>query len=61
MQSPEKETKGVLLDAEGVQSRRGAKIFTSTEAYQDALRQAGLADDANVREEEQPRAAVAGL
>ena len=66
LQSPEKETKGILLDAEGVQSKKGARIFTSAEAYQEALHEAGLLDDIihqsqSTHEEEQPRAAVAGI
>lgn len=68
LQSPEKKTKGVLLDAEGVQSRKGARVFTSSEEYQAALVQAGLSTDRqkpNFSEEDQqqsqPQAAVAGV
>ena len=75
MQSPEPEIKGVLLDAEGVTSSRGARIFTSKAEYKRALEEAGLGEQkgegqrssgdavtpAAEEEEEQPRAAVSGV
>ena len=75
VQSPEPEIKGVLLDAEGVTSSRGARIFTSEAEYKRALEEAGLGEQkgegqqhsgdsvspAAEEEEEQPRAAVSGV
>lgn len=62
MQSPEPETKGVLLDAEGVTSKKGARIFTSVSEYQQALADAGVQDSVDAGEEDElPRAAVSGM
>jgi hypothetical protein len=66
LQSPEVETKGVLLDEEGVISKKGGHIFTSSHAYNQALEAAGLGDhqtEPNVTadEEVQERAAVSGV
>jgi ATP-dependent Clp protease ATP-binding subunit ClpX len=65
-ESPEEETKGVLLDEEGVVSKKGGHIFTSTQAYNKALEAAGMraqqAESTSQAEEEpQERAAVSGV
>lgn len=60
-QSPEPETKGVLLDGEGVTSKKGAKIFTSGDSYNKALEEAGLELWSEQNEEEEPQRAVSGV
>ncbi len=47
VQSPEEETKGVLLDEEGVVSKKGGHIFTSTQAYNTAATFTAAAAKAN--------------
>lgn len=66
VQSPEEETKGVLLDEEGVVSKKGGHIFTSTQAYNKALEAAGMRaqqveSSSSAEEEPQERAAVSGV
>lgn len=66
LQSPEASTVGVLLDAEGVQSRKGARIFTCSAKYEAALRAAGLSSNRSQNghqadEETQQEAAIAGV
>jgi hypothetical protein len=66
LQSPEAETKGVLLGEEGVISKEGARIFKSSQAYTQALEDAGLGEHAQEtaaapEEEVQERAAVSGV
>ena len=56
------ETKGVLLEEEGVLSKKGGRIFTSTQEYNQALEAAGLGQPRAAAEEEvQERAAVSGV
>jgi len=63
VQSPEAGTKGILLEEAGVVSKKGALIFTSSQAYTDALEAAGLGEPkvAAAEEEVQERAAVSGV
>lgn len=63
LQSPEPETKGVLLDGEGVTSKKGAKIFTSGTSYNKALEEAGLDrwSEQNEDDEPQQQRAVSGV
>lgn len=53
----------MLLDGEGVKSKKGAKIFTSGTSYNQALREAGidLSAEANEEEEPQQKQAVSGV
>lgn len=55
LQSPEPETKGVLLDGEGVTSKKGARIFTSGDSYNKALEAAGLEPYSEQNEEDEPQ------
>lgn len=52
----------MLLDADGVTSKKGARLFTSQSEFNRALVDAGLAEgtDARGEEEEVLRAAISG-
>jgi hypothetical protein len=65
LQSPEAETKGVLLDDEGVTSKRGGTILTCIHDYHQAVEAAGTGQQgepsATAEEDFQARAAVSGV